>query len=178
MTILEKISLGKEAYLNINEAPCHLTTSTQRQKWIQRNIPCFNKDIFKFWKIYSTPLSEEEYFELPMEMEQDERRRFIRYPIATLSLKDEALGGAWIDEIRIVERDKKMAHLHIKILREGRSFAYPLFDTLLNSMKRKYDYLYTAWGKRNIEDDPTKFLRNNGFQITKNIRGGEAILKI
>ena len=45
--------------------------------------------------------------------------------------------------------------------------------------KSGYDYLYTEWGKRNEENDPTSFLENNGFQITKDEYGGfSATLKI
>ena len=129
MTTLERISLGKEnMYSSIHEAPYHLATSRQRQEWTQTEKPCFNNEILQFWEIYGAP-SSDEYTTLPREEALDERRRFIKRPIITLtektSSKIKTAGGIWIDSIRVNKYNEKTAHIHIRISEDKRKFAYP-----------------------------------------------------
>ena len=52
MTILERINLGENMYSSKHEAPFHLITSEQKQRWIETGKPCFNNEILQLWKIY------------------------------------------------------------------------------------------------------------------------------
>ena len=183
MTILEKIQLGKNAYANIHEAPYNLTTSEQRQQWIREEKSCFDKKILEFWKLYCTPFSKKDKCILPIEAEQDERRRFIKYPIMTLEIdsltKNYIVGGLWIDDIKINPNKKeKTASIHLKLLRENRNLAYPFFEKFIKSVNHKYDYIYAGWGQREIEDDPTNFLQNWKFEVNKTAWGNRALLKL
>ena len=183
MTILERIELKKkDTYITIHEAPYHLATSQEKETWKKKEIPCFNNEILEFWKIYSSPLSGENNLILPIEAEQDERRRFIRYPITTLtklnSKKIQTLGGIWIDNVTANKKKETTAEIHIRTKDDQRKLAYPLLDKFLSSIKTNYTYITTVWGNRKPENDPTSFLKNNEFKISKNTFYNTACLKL
>jgi len=183
MTILQKIQIGENAYVNIHEAPCNLVASVQRQGWIQREEPCFGKRLLEFWDLYCAPFSKTDSCILPIEAEQNERRRFLKYPITTLEInsqkKQYITGGIWIDNIDInLKKGSKTASIHIKLQRKNRALAYPLFEEFIKSGTKKYTHIHTGWGQREPEDDPTNFLRNWNFEIKKTLLGHQALLKL
>jgi hypothetical protein len=183
MTTLERITLDKgSTYLAVYEAPYNLTTSLEKQNWIKREKPCFNKKIFQFWELYNTKLQGERSVILPYEAEEEERRRFIRYPITTLETKRKCkiktIGGIWIDNVTTNKSKEKTVHIHIKVSDRKRNLAYPLLDKFIKSITNQYNYIYTNWDNRKPQNDPANFLKNNGFKITKNAWGNKAILKL
>lgn len=183
MTLLQKIKISNNnAYMNIHEAPYHQTTSLQRQGWIYEEKPCFDEVVQGFWKVYCNPFSKKDSTNLPERAEQDERRRFIRYPITTATIDSSkqpfVFGGAWIDNVRPLRGGEKIAHIHVKMLRDYRHLAYPFFVEFLKSVEGTYAQLYAEWGERSSKDDPTNFLRRWGFEVTKNRMGGQAILNL
>lgn len=185
MTLLEKRNLGKDnAYMNIHEAPYHQTDSKERRAWIYQKKPCFDETVQQFWRMYCTPSSTKEDCSLPLEAEQDERRRFIRYPITTATVDSKldsvVFGGIWIDNVKPKDKKgkKNIAQIHIKLSKDYRHLAYPFFEEFLKSVKRTYDHLYIGWGLRSIEDDPTNFLQNWGFKIKKNRISSQGILNL
>ncbi len=113
--------------------------------------------------------------------EQDERKRFIKYPIATATINTSknllVFGGTWIDNIRYHNGEKE-AHIHLKLLRSHKHLAYPFFKEFLQSINQTYDSIYTEWGPRNPEDNPTNFLQDWGFEVKKNLQYSQVILKL
>ncbi|MCD4771576.1 hypothetical protein K8R30_04155 [archaeon] len=183
MTILQKIQIGENAHVNIHEALYNLTTSAQKQKWIQKEKPCFDKKILEFWNLYCVPFSKTDEYTLSTGEEQDERRRFLRYPIITLEINSPEeqyiTGGIWINGISINPKEKnKIASIHIKIQRKNRVLAYPLFEEFIKSSTKGYTHIHTGWGRREPEDDPTNFLQNWNFKIKKTLLGHQALLKL
>ncbi len=167
-------------HVSIHEAPYHTSTSRQRQNWIQMGIPYFNGEIQKLWEIYGMPTSNK-CVPINKYEEVSERSRFIRHPITTLSEKAPSkintVGGIWMDGIKTDKNNEKAVHMHIRVLENKRKFAYPLFEEFMKSGRIKGYHIYTGWGERSPENDPTSFLENNGFEITKNEWGNSAILK-
>jgi hypothetical protein len=183
MTILQKIQIGENAYVNTHEALYNLTTSAQRQKWIQKEKSCFGQKILEFWKLYCVPFSKTDKCTLPTGAEQDERRRFLRYPITTLEInsleKQYITGGIWINGVNTNPKKKnKTASIHIKLQRKNRALAYPLFEEFIKSSTKGYTHIHTGWGQREPEDDPTNFLQNWNFKIRKTLLGHQALLKL
>jgi|GEM_PF-1190174 hypothetical protein len=182
MTILERISLDiKNTFMTVHEAPYHLTKSKERQEWKTKGKPCFNNEISQFWKMYCNPSISRSNVSLPEIEEQEERSRFIRYPITTLTeieTETKTLGGIWIDNVTVNRHEEKTAHIHIGITKNKRKLAYPLFSIFLESMKKNYSWIYVEWGARSPEDDPTNFFKNNGFQIRKTKWSNSATLEL
>lgn len=183
MTILQKTQIGENAYVNIHEAPYNLTTSAQRQKWIQKEKPCFDKKILEFWKLYCTPFSKTDDCTLPIGAEQDGRRRFLRYPITTLEINSPEeqyiTGGIWINGVDANPKKKsKTASIHIKLQRKNRALAYLLFEEFIKSGTKRYTHIHTKWGQREPRDDPTNFLQNWNFKIRKTLLENQALLKL
>jgi len=185
MTILEKRKLIRSnTYANIHEAPYHHTNAIDRMSWSIEEKPCFDKEIFDFWKVYSLPFTDLDEVILDESAEIRERKKFIRYPITTATVESKldpyVFGGVWIENVKPYKNGSKelVAHIHMKLTRDYRKFAYSVFGEFVDSYKNLFDYLYTAWGKRHPSDDPTNFLLNNNFKVQKIPTGGRAILRI
>ncbi len=180
MTVLHKERIDKEGVIKLYEAPYHLTKGKERERWVLNGIPCFCEEILQFWKLYGTPFSEYDETNLPPQFERDERKRFIQKPLF-LAIREgtnpDVAGGIWLDHkiSRIVDGEKLTgSDFHIKFKREARKYAYPSFDFFLRNIGNSYDFLFVEWSQRHKLDDPSRFLKNNGFIIEKYNPGGRS----
>lgn len=176
MTVLDAILLDSKAELRLYEAPYHLGNKEQKYRWKAEEQPFFDLDLIKFWKLYNTSFSEKENVSMTFTEEIDERRRYIQRPIVVGVDKtiDNVFGGIWIDN-----SINKKADLHIKVSRGYRKYAYGIFNYFMKNFQKEYRELAVCWGCRDIKDDPTGFLKNNGFKKDKSkTLYNKAILKL
>ncbi|MFH0808738.1 MAG: hypothetical protein V1888_03950 [archaeon] len=182
MTLLEKIKIENNNFINIHEAPYHTGSLEEKRLWKEKGKPFFSNEILEFWNIYCSALPGEKEIILPEEAERDERRRFIRYPIFTLANSDntetKTLGGIWIDNVKADRKNGSTAEIHIKTLEKERNLAYPLLKTFIDDIKKNYNHLELTWGERLPQNDPTKFIKNNGFSLFKKNFYNRAILNL
>lgn len=183
MTILEEARFGRKGsiYGQLYEAPVHQSKGFQREEWKYFGKPFFSPALICFWETYSKPFSKRDMVFLSPEEELGERVRFIQRPIVVAVDKSfsekAAIGGIWIDRVTSPARGRD-ASFHIKVRRDAREYAYPLLDFFIKCFERQYDSVSTEWGPREEQDNPKKFLINNGFKVNGGSEGGNAILKL
>ena len=177
MTLLKENMLTGDIRAKLYEAPFHESCQIDRIGWVYNAKPFFEKEIHDFWKIYCTPFSTVDMAILPECAEVEERRRFIKKPMIVAEKYDEVVGGVWLDNT-VLKRDYKGNQFHIKLERECREAAYPLMDMLTCEFSHLYDFLICSWGEREKKDDPSRFFRNNNFEVVHDYHGGKAYLQL
>lgn len=184
MVIINSKSIDDSFEIRLHKAPFDFGRSHKKARWINCEIPFFEKDIYQLWSIYSTPLPGSDSFLLPCE-EIDERSRYIKRPITTVVRKDRntAVGGIWVEDI-LNKNETKTCKLHISVLAENRKVAYPLMEYFLQTFnenhntKGRYIDIKCEWGKREPQDNPTGFFRNIGFIVNATKNEGVAYLPV
>lgn len=181
MTLLDKRKLQEGFHFNVHEAPYNLSNAWQRQDWINQGKPCFDRLLTGLWKVYCDPLSPEDCYLHSVEAERDERRRFIRYPLMTLTEdlgdRTDVKGGAWTDNISS-NKQGICATFHLVVMREYRHQADGFFREYLREMHGSYEYLCVEWGKRDKDDDPSRFFARWGFVIEDKTFNKSAIVRL
>ncbi len=180
MTILSEKVLKEDLRIRLYESPYATSNSFQREKWINEDNSFFERNIFTFWEIYSSPFSEIDRVYLSKEEEANEKMEFIKSPIFLALDGKKTVGGIWIQKISKKKKNnyEKEGLMHIKVLREKRSIANPLMEYALMDLKNNYKSIYVKWGARSLEDEPSSFLKRYGFQIEKKNGKGFAFKRL
>lgn len=190
MTVLDESPLDREGLVGIVfEAPHHTSDSYQRRRWVELGTPFFDSRIYQFWRTYSNSTPE---FTGSQMIEADERARFIKSTITVAAVEregsfQEVVGGIWVD--KRCGYSKRDALIHITVSPQYRKTGSPLYseytsDALLAYFlahhSSLYDSLTVSWGRRDENNDPSRFLRRNGFEIAPADRYGisHAVLRL
>lgn len=166
------------------ESPLFNSSPYERFGWLYSGDPFFPLEVREVWKIYNNALKK---YNVVMDygQEVDERRRFMKSPVFVAADTDikRVVGGIWIDYSyptgeKTEFGNKKAAVFHINALRSHRHAAYPLMDFFRDIISKHCHYLEIHWDRRTHEDDPSNFLKNNGFVVKGDSEGGSAFLNL
>ena len=161
--LLNYIKVGKNLELRIYRAPFDWGRSREKIEWLSEEKPFFEREIFQFWKIYSS-FPEGRRIELPVLESIDERRDFIKKPLIVALNGGKTVGGAWF---RFETKKNKVldCFMHLKVLRNERKIAKPLLDYTLGYLKKRSPCVSSSWCYREPEDNPSSFFKRNGFIV-------------
>lgn len=189
MTILRQEPLDIAHVARLYESPYNQSTSKERTNWNYHAIPFFDDAIATLWDLECRPGSTCDRNELKREAIIAERACYIKEsPVIAIynpGSDEKVVGGIWIDDpLNTKSRpDKRIkgASFRMKLLREHRQIAHPLFDLFRTIAERTgYDFLKAEWGPRDEIDDPMHFFQKKGFFTKYDITdgGGFAVLDI
>lgn len=166
MTIVEEIEIDNDVSIKQYKSLKEDLNSIRRNRWTQLGEANFEGPIYALWEIFNKSLSKEDAVYTDSKVEDvTDREDFMRNPtiigMSKNSLENRVWGGIWFENL-----PNNQALMHIKCNRsEYRSYAHHLVKYFVDKFQDKYKQINIAWGSRNKEDDPTNFLKRNGFKI-------------